>query len=184
MKPLSLCSLIAKRPALEFFVIMSLLIQYLTEYRGAARYTKLIRKYVSYKHYELLGMSPVYSVFKIFVCFSCSVVSSSLRPHGLYSLWGSSAHGISQARITGVGCHFLPQEVFPTQGSNLRLLFPVLASGFFTTAWTTWEAPSTLRPTTLCWGWGMLHACLFVIVASFAFWISLFSQKVLLYIGA
>ena len=25
-------------------------------------------------------------------------------------------------KITGVGCHFLPQGVFPTQGSNLRLL--------------------------------------------------------------
>ena len=86
--------LIVKRPALEFFVIMSLLIWYLTEYRGAARYKKHIRKYVSlpcknadstregrqrctYKHHELLGMSSVYSVFKIFVCVSCSVVSDS-----------------------------------------------------------------------------------------------------------
>ena len=34
---------------------------------------------------------------------------------------GSSVHGISQARIL-VGCHFLLQEIFPTQGSNLHLL--------------------------------------------------------------
>ena len=33
---------------------------------------------------------------------------------------GSSVHGILQARIknTGVGCHFLLQEIFSTQGSN------------------------------------------------------------------
>ena len=38
------------------------------------------------------------------------------------SLSGFSVHGISQARIlTGVGCHFLLQEIFPTQGLNLGL---------------------------------------------------------------
>ena len=41
-----------------------------------------------------------------------------------YSPSGSSFHGILQARIlewvaiTGVGCHFLLQRIFPTQGSN------------------------------------------------------------------
>ena len=44
---------------------------------------------------------------------------------------GSSVHGISQARILewvaisfsrGVGCHFLLQGIFQTQGSNLHLL--------------------------------------------------------------
>ena len=34
---------------------------------------------------------------------------------------GSSAHGISQARILS-GCHFLLQGIFPTQGSNPGLL--------------------------------------------------------------
>ena len=34
------------------------------------------------------------------------------------SLSGSSVHGIFQARITGVSCHFLLQEIFPIQGSN------------------------------------------------------------------
>ena len=38
------------------------------------------------------------------------------------SLPGSSAHGISQARILEQGCHFLLQGIFPTQGSNLHLL--------------------------------------------------------------
>ena len=34
------------------------------------------------------------------------------------SLLGSSVHGIS----TGVGCHFLLQGIFPTQGLNFHLL--------------------------------------------------------------
>ena len=31
---------------------------------------------------------------------------------------GSPVHGISQARILELGCHFLLQGIFPTQGSN------------------------------------------------------------------
>ena len=38
------------------------------------------------------------------------------------SLPGSSVHGILQARITGVCCHFLLQGIFPTRGSNPGLL--------------------------------------------------------------
>ena len=38
------------------------------------------------------------------------------------SLPGSSVHGISQARILGVGCHFLLGGIFPTQGSNPCIL--------------------------------------------------------------
>ena len=34
---------------------------------------------------------------------------------------GSSVHGHSPGKNTGVGCHFLLQGFFPTQGSNLRL---------------------------------------------------------------
>ena len=44
---------------------------------------------------------------------SHSVVSDSLRPHGV--------HGIFQARVLE-GCHFLLQRIFPTQGSNLGYL--------------------------------------------------------------
>ena len=35
---------------------------------------------------------------------------------------GSSVHGFLQARITGVGCRFLFQGIFPTQGLNSYLL--------------------------------------------------------------
>ena len=51
---------------------------------------------------------------------SCSVMSDSLRPHRLYPTrllcpWDSPG------KNTGVGCHFLLQRIFPTQGSNLGL---------------------------------------------------------------
>ena len=44
--------------------------------------------------------------------WSHSVVSDSLRPHGLLSPWNFPG------KSTGVGCHFLLQGIFPTQGSN------------------------------------------------------------------
>ena len=58
-----------------------------------------------------------------------------LRPHGLQPArllcpWDSPG------RNAGVGCHALLQEIFPTQGSNLHLLSPELAGGFFTTSAT------------------------------------------------
>ena len=39
------------------------------------------------------------------------------------SLPGSSVHGDSLGKNTGVGCHALLQGIFPTQGSNLCLAF-------------------------------------------------------------
>ena len=59
---------------------------------------------------------------------------------------GSSVHGISQARILEMGCHFLLRGMFLTQGLNPHLLHErqilslVLAGWFFTTS-ATWEAP-------------------------------------------
>ena len=46
--------------------------------------------------------------------WSCSVVSDSLLPHGLYltSPWNFPG------KSTVVGCHFLLQGIFPTQGLN------------------------------------------------------------------
>ena len=43
---------------------------------------------------------------------SCSVMSNSLQPHGLYSPWNSPDQN------TGVGSLSLLQGIFPTQGSN------------------------------------------------------------------
>ena len=55
--------------------------------------------------------------FKLEKCVSCSVMSNFLQPMNC-SLPGSSAHGILQARITGVGFYFFLQGTFPTQGLN------------------------------------------------------------------
>ena len=58
-------------------------------------------------------------------CCFCHLVTKCVR---LFcnpidcSLPGSSAHEIFQARITGVGCHFLLQGIFLIQGLNLHLL--------------------------------------------------------------
>ena len=52
---------------------------------------------------------------------TCSVVSDFLHPMD-WDPPGSSVHGVFQARNTGVGCHFLLQGIFLTQGLNLHLL--------------------------------------------------------------
>ena len=49
-----------------------------------------------------------------------SVVSDSLRPHGLYVAYQTPLS--LESSMTGVGCHFLLQGLFPIQGSNPRLL--------------------------------------------------------------
>ena len=52
---------------------------------------------------------------------SRSVMSESLRPHGLCSPPGSSVHGDSSGKNTGASCHTLLQGIFPTQGLNIGL---------------------------------------------------------------
>ena len=61
---------------------------------------------------------------------SCSIVSDSFRPFGLEPTrllcpWDSSG------KNTGVGCHFLLQEIFPTRESNpvLQPRSPALRTG-------------------------------------------------------
>ena len=52
---------------------------------------------------------------------SHSVMSDSATPMDCGPP-GSSVHGDSPSKNTGVGCHDLLQNIFPTQGSNLDLL--------------------------------------------------------------
>ena len=65
-------------------------------------------------------------------CSSSSVAQLclTLRPQGLYPP-GSFVHGILPGKNTGVGCHFLLQGIFLTQGSNPHLLSCVVGR-FFT----------------------------------------------------
>ena len=74
-----------------------------------------------------------------FVCvLACSVVSNSFA-----TAWMVAAHLLnwqdSPGKSTGVGCHFLLQEIFPTQGSNPGLR---IADRRFT-VWATREATYT-----------------------------------------
>ena len=69
---------------------------------------------------EPLGNSRQCILDRIGVCAS-SVVPDSLRPHGLWPTrllcpWDFPG------KNTGLGCHFLLQNIFPTQGLNPGLL--------------------------------------------------------------
>ena len=58
-----------------------------------------------------------------------------------FSLLGSFSPWDSPGKNTGVGCHCRLQGIFPTQGSNPRLLYLLLwfADGLLATS-ATWEA--------------------------------------------
>ena len=69
----------------------------------------------------------------VLLLFSHSVMSNSLWPHEL-QLTRLLYAWDSPDKNTGVGCHFLLQGIFLTQGSNLHCLqVSCIAGGFFTT---------------------------------------------------
>ena len=78
-----------------------------------------------YNIYTLFFHSCLHRCFSfvcVRVCVSCSVMSDSLQSHELYPArllcpWDFPG------KNTGVGCHALLQGIFPTQGSNLGLLY-------------------------------------------------------------
>ena len=55
---------------------------------------------------------------------------------------GSSVHGDSPGKNTGVGCHALLQGIFSTQGSNPGLIQVSRITGGLSTIWATREAPT------------------------------------------
>ena len=64
---------------------------------------------------ELHSMETLFWILSPGGVESHSVMSDSLRPHGLYSPWNSPGQN------TGVGSLSLLQGIFPTQGSNSGL---------------------------------------------------------------
>ena len=65
---------------------------------------------------------------------SHSVLSNCMQPHGLQSARLFCSWDFLD-KSTAVGCHFLLQGIFQTQGSNLHLFMsPALADGFLITA--------------------------------------------------
>ena len=60
------------------------------------------------------------------------------------SMWGSSVHGDSPGKNTGMGCHALLQEIFPFRVEPMSFRSPALGWWFFTN-WATWKAPKSLN---------------------------------------
>ena len=95
-----------------------------TDLAGKSRkHFKMPQKWVPVsKYFVTVIVIWLQTHFKLFTwrqseSVSCSVVSHSLWPHGLYPArpfcpWDSPG------RTTGVRCHFLLQGIFPTQGLN------------------------------------------------------------------
>ena len=61
------------------------------------------------------------------------------------SLPGSSVHGNSSGKNTGVGCHTLLQGIYPNQGLNPHLLCILHWQGSLPVTSTTWEPPCVPR---------------------------------------
>ena len=93
------------------------------------------------------------------ICVSRSVLSDSLVPMDC-SPPGSSVHGILQARK--LGCHFLLQGIFPTQGLNLHwTVWVSFIVGRLFSGWATrevWLWSSDVL--TLLWNPLMPFACI------------------------
>ena len=70
---------------------------------------------------EYLKMSKATHNGRSKAMLSRSVVSDSLRPHGLWSTRLFCPYSFPYKNAV-VGCHFLLQVIFPTQGLNLHLL--------------------------------------------------------------
>ena len=85
-----------------------------------------------------LGISSSPTALKTSCVRVCPVVSDFLWPQELIP--GSSVHGIFLGNNTGVGCHFLLQGIFLTQGSNPPLL-----------CFSRWQADSLPLGHLLCW---------------------------------
>ena len=78
------------------------------------------RGHCSAKQSPAVKSSPAHCNYRKVEC-TCSGVSDSLRPHGLWPT-GLLHPRNFLGKSTAVGCHFLLQGIFPTWGSNPCLL--------------------------------------------------------------
>ena len=105
------------------------------------------------------------------ICVHVCLLSRFSHVQLFAALWtvcsppGSSVHGDSPGKNTGVGCHVLLQGIFLIQGSNESLTSPSLAGGFFTTS-VTWEAlftqyghPNLVLASVVSWMISSLRSC-------------------------
>ena len=77
-------------------------------------------------------MEHMFTTDELMLCvLSQLVVSNSCDTPMDCSLPGSSVHGDSLGKNTGVGCHALLQGIFSTQGSNPGLNLTLQVDSFF-----------------------------------------------------
>ena len=81
-------------------------------------------RFITRFHFGTLTI-PFEACVCVCVCVCvCEVVSVMSNP--VVTLWTVAPRVLcpwdSAGKNTGVGCHFLPQGIFPTQGLNLRVL--------------------------------------------------------------
>ena len=97
---------------------------------------------------------------------------------------GSSVHGNSPGKNTGVGCHVLLQGIFLTQGSNLHLLGLSYVSSWagesFTTS-ATCEAPA-VPPSLLNPFQSFEGFCLLINLSVFFFRIFIFFFRIVIFL--
>ena len=79
------------------------------------------RRATDWEKTDVRYVSDKQLVFKINCCLVAQSCWILLRPHGLQPTRLLCSRDFP-GKNTGVGCHFLLQEIFPTQGLNLSLL--------------------------------------------------------------
>ena len=81
-----------------------------------------IIKFLQFCHSELVTKTPVWEAAQLQMCMCSQSCPTSLQPR---ELWPSRllCPWNFPGKNTGVGCLFLLQAIFPTQGSNPRLLW-------------------------------------------------------------
>ena len=85
------------------------------------------------KSTELTLMGPIRPLqIREVLEMPCLVVSNSFMTPWTVACQAPLSLGFPPGKNIGVGCHFLLQGIFQTQGSNLQLS-PKLTGGFFTT---------------------------------------------------
>ena len=81
---------------------------------------------------ELMNMVTVFITFCLKYSYSCSVVAKYLQLYGLEPARFLCPQDFPN-KNAGVGCHFLHQGIFLTQGINPHLMSPALTGRVFAT---------------------------------------------------
>ena len=123
----SLCLLICKVPlqlALTIPPSMALFGQCQHTSQSVSRNIRIMNLYLHAEHFQVMNRDYVQCLqtLVIHACVLCCFSHVQLCNPLDFSPLGSSINGDSPGENTGVGCHALLQDIFPTQGSNLHLL--------------------------------------------------------------